>query len=80
MVRKSITTREELSKYVYELLKELEQNGEEWENNTLPNFLDAMGAWIEDMNGFYMNTKTEPVNVNRWQMFADILAAATVYE
>lgn len=52
----------------------------EWENKTLPDFLEAMAAWVGDMEGYYWVKKQPmPEDIN-WKCFADILMAATMYE
>ncbi|MBS5837308.1 hypothetical protein HMPREF2936_10135 [Neisseria sp. HMSC064F04] len=60
-----------------------ESNTEDFENNTLDSFLEAMENWIEDMDGYYKNIgKEEYCNdqILNWSMLADILSAARVYE
>jgi hypothetical protein len=56
-------------------------NPDSWENKTLPDFLEALGAYTEDIQGYYDNMKMD-VNANEptWQTFADILKGATIYE
>lgn len=52
----------------------------EWENKTLPDFLEAMADWVGDMEGYYWVKKQPmPEDIN-WKCFADILMAATMYE
>lgn len=56
-------------------------NPENWENTTLPDFLEALSAYAEDIQGYYDNMK---LNVNadksEWSTFADIFRGATIYE
>lgn len=62
------------------LLEDLRNNPEKWENRTLPEFLEALANWTEDMDGYYINNHLPiPENVN-WKAFADILTAARMYE
>lgn len=62
------------------LLTDLKNNPEKWENRTLSEFLEAMANWTEDMDGYYINNNLPiPENVN-WKVFANILAAAKIYE
>lgn len=75
-----ISTRHDLAKYVKILskLSKLDANG--WENTTLPSFLEALAAWIEDMEGFYLN-QNRPVPQNpEWKTFAEMLSSAAYYE
>ncbi len=55
-------------------------NYNEWENKTIPDFLESLGAWINDMDGYYENNKLEkPIDIN-WQFFIEALYAAKYYE
>ena len=46
-------TRQDVIKAIQELVADLEQNEESWENSTLPRYLEAMGAWVEGYGGKY---------------------------
>jgi hypothetical protein len=62
------------------LIQNLKASPFEWENNTLESYLEAIKAWTEDMEGYYANNNLKaPTDIN-WQIFADILSAAKVYE
>ncbi|MEV6984896.1 hypothetical protein AB0M95_27050 [Sphaerisporangium sp. NPDC051017] len=53
---------------------------EEWENNTLPRFLDGLAGWLSGMNGYFRNQGlTEPEQPS-WRLIGEMLAAATLYE
>jgi hypothetical protein len=56
------------------------QNKGSWENSNLESYLEAMQAWIDDMDGYYKNRGTNVPVSNPWQLIADILHAATMYE
>lgn len=76
----SIRTREDFVAFLESLLADLKQRPDEWENNTLESYLEAAAAWTNDMDGYYRNfNKPIPENVD-WQVFANILLAAVVYE
>lgn len=49
------------------------------ENLSVPKFLEAMSGFIADIEGFYQN-KNQPVPEIDWQVFSDILKAASMYE
>jgi hypothetical protein len=51
-----------------------------WENNDLPRYLAAMNAWVEDMEGYYINRGEKVPDQPTWKILADILRAATMYE
>lgn len=68
----NLSTRLELAAFIGQLSRDLEANGAEWENDTLPRFLEAMQAWVSD------NEKLE--DEPRWRMMAKALHAASIYE
>ncbi|HZT82113.1 MAG TPA: hypothetical protein VFA26_17935 [Gemmataceae bacterium] len=75
-----IQSRHDLAVFVDALREHLRHHPEEWENRDLPSFLEAMAAWVEDMDG-YFKTRGEPVpDQPTWQTLAQILLAAKVYE
>lgn len=62
------------------LIKNLKENPDEWENRTLESFLGAIADWVEDMEGYYLNNNLPIPDRIDWKFFANILAAARVYE
>ena len=60
--------------YVRQLRAELDDSRAvaQWQNTTLPTFLEAMEAWARDWS--------DPAQVNPWRHAADVLTAATIYE
>jgi len=77
---KSINSKEEFMEHLSSLISELEHNPEKWENKSLPEYLEALKAWVNDMDGYYKNINyNTPQNVN-WGIFADMLTAAKIYE
>ena len=76
----SIRSREDFVAFVRALSKDFKNNPQSWENENLDQFLDALGAWVEDMDGYYLNQgKPVPQQLD-WKMFADMLMAAKLYE
>ncbi|MBL1175491.1 MAG: hypothetical protein FWK01_10245 [Pantanalinema sp. GBBB05] len=72
-------SRQELIALISRLLEE--NDAAEWENETAHRFLEALAAWLNDADGFYRNIKeARDPNEASWQLFADALQAATVYE
>jgi hypothetical protein len=62
------------------LLEDLKEKPEGWENSDLAGYLEALGAWVEDMNGYYQaNGGAIPLQPS-WKMLGQILLAAKVYE
>jgi len=71
-----ISNRDDFGEYVLRVLGEFREAGaSEWENNTLERFLDGLSAFalarVHDRHG-----QEDPT----WQLFAEIVAAATGYE
>ena len=55
------------------LARNFENHPDEWENPTIPAYLDAMSAWLADSN-------QSAVGVDSWSTLADALQAGRVYE
>lgn len=75
-----IESREDLSHFVQNLLKNLKEDPESWENSSLDRFLEAMSAWVEDMEGYYQNRGESVPRQPDWKTFGQILLAAKCYE
>ena len=75
-----IKSREDLSKFVDEMRFSLSKGGKGWENTDLASYLEAMAAWISDMDGYFENIGEPCPEKPTWKTFAQILAAATIYE
>lgn len=76
-----VEDRETFLKFLDLLLAEFQQNGKNWENNTLQKFLGAMREYSEDIDGFYKNLHLNiDLETANWRIFADILRGAIVYE
>jgi hypothetical protein len=77
----SCQSRQQLIDHLYRLLDDFDAAGNQWENQDIDAFLKAMAAWLNDCEGYYRNTgQLVDVNTASWQIFADALSAATVYE
>ena len=76
-----VNTRLEFARYVDYLIRDLDANPEEWENNDLKSFLEAISRYALSVHGYYKNFGIPiDADVARWRVFADILAGARVYE
>jgi hypothetical protein len=75
-----LQSREDFVAFVRALGAHLQKNPEQWVNRDLPAFLEAMSAWVEDMEGYYQNRGEPMPDQPRWQTLGQILLAATVYE
>ena len=85
MINESLNLNVHDRKTFIEFLKQMRKvflaNDEAWENQNLDDFLEAMAACAEDVQGFYDNTG-QKINADEpsWKLFADILKGATMYE
>jgi hypothetical protein len=75
-----VTDRQTFTKFLYLLRKDFLDNPESWENKTLPDFLEALSAYPEDIQGYYDNTKLD-ISADKpyWSTFADIFKGAKIY-
>jgi hypothetical protein len=76
----AIKTREDLAVFIEELLQDLQENSDSWENADLSRFLDALAAWTNSMEGFYKNNGRSLPIAPEWKTFAEMLVAAKMYE
>lgn len=73
-------TRAELAGFIDQLADSYLESPEHWENDTIESFLRAWSAWLNDMDGFFIN-RGEPVPESpSWQLIAQMMLAARVYE
>jgi hypothetical protein len=77
---RQVNSKEDLADFIDAMKEDLSKNPEDWENHALDRFLDAMAAWVREMDGFYRNSGRLPVDTPTWSVFADILSAAKIYE
>jgi hypothetical protein len=76
----AVKTREDLARFIKELKVDLLNHSNDWENADLASFLDAMAAWIKDMDGYYKNTGQKQQDITQWRFITDMLMASRVYE
>jgi hypothetical protein len=75
-----INSRASFVDFLGPLVNYLQQRPEEWENRDLASFLNAMAAWIEDMEGYYQNRGESVPEQPSWKVLGEILLAARIYE
>ena len=75
-----IQSRTDLAAFVEELAEGLRSGKVMWENADLPSYLEAMAAWIADMDGYYANIGKSCPEEPSWRTLAEILLAASQYE
>lgn len=80
VIANSINDKKDFASFVRSLSQDFKNNSQEWENDSLDSFFEAMASWIEDMDGYYINEGL-PISQNvNWKVFADALMAAKIYE
>lgn len=57
-----------------------QQDTDNWENMSTQDYLQALAAWLESSDAFYDNAKIPISHSPSWQLFADAMQAATIYE
>ncbi|MEN9335766.1 MAG: hypothetical protein RLZZ500_753 [Bacteroidota bacterium] len=76
-----VTDRQSFIKFLDLLRQDFLDNPENWENKTLPDFLEALSAYTNDIQGYYDNTKqNKRADKPDWAIFADIFSGAKIYE
>lgn len=84
MISKALTehvaSRGDLVSFIRMLAEGLKREPVLWENTDLKRFLEAMAAWIEDVDGFFLNSGERVPENPTWKLVAQILAAAAAYE
>ncbi|MGL4758483.1 MAG: DUF7660 family protein [Patescibacteria group bacterium] len=78
---KKISSKEEFDFFLQCLVKDYEDNLNEWENNDLYSYLVGLSMYVSNMKSYYKNMGEEiDVNVITWRIVAEMLLAASVYE
>ena len=75
-----VQSREAFVVFVRNLVGNLKQSPGDWENQTLPDFLEALAGWVEDMPGFYQSCGRPVPDGPDWKVLAEMMLAARVYE
>lgn len=77
---KLVEKREDFVNFVRMLGKDSKDKPEQWENVNIADYLEAIGAWVNDMDGYYKNNGLPvPHNID-WNFFANVLYAGKIYE
>lgn len=75
-----IKHREDLIRLIREICDQVATHADEWPNSDLPAFLEAMAAWIEDMDGYYAGRGEQVPRHLSWKNVGEIIATALIYE
>lgn len=77
---REVRTREELVAFLCLAAEDVTANPEGWENVSLPAFLEAWAAWLNDCPGWFANHGQEVPESPSWKFVGDMVMAARVYE
>ena len=75
-----VTTKDEFLEFLIMLSKDFKLNVDEWENKSINYYLEAIESWIEDMEGYYMNSGLPVPNNIDWNFLATIFYVGKIYE
>ena len=77
----AVNSRQDFIEFLQQLHASYLKNGNDWENQNLGDFLEALSAYATDIPGYYDNMSIA-VNADTasWRIFADMLRGAIVYE
>lgn len=75
-----IVTRHDLARFVRLLGQDHTHSPDNWAHQDIASYLEAMSAWIEDMDGFFENRGQTVPSQPTWKLVGEILLAASVYE
>ena len=80
-IQRTIESKEDFEIFLKTFFEDFKKNPSDWENKTLEDFIEAMLAYTEDLEGFYQNMKL-PFDKKKpsWKDFAQILLGAKAYE
>lgn len=81
MYKMEVTDKQSFARFLELLHEDYISNVHEWENDNFDRFLEAMIAYSKDIQGYYDNCKEGiEADTPTWQVFADILRGAKIYE
>ena len=79
-ILKNIKTKKDFIDFINILFNDINENPEEWEDKSVNSYLESMQSWVENMEGYYNNTKQEiPQDIN-WNFIATLLYVGKIYE
>ena len=77
----NVTDRQSFIKLIESMHEDLQINPGNWENKNLSDFLEAMGRYVEGIQGYYDNTNQDvKADVASWRLFGDIFKGSTMFE
>ena len=76
----SVGSRDQFVDFLVALRKDVVTHPEEWQNKTLDEYLEALSAWVQDMDGYYRNNNRPVPASPDWKNVAEMMLAAKHYE
>ena len=76
----SVHTRDDVVRVVERMLEDLRAHPDEWENATLPRFLDGLVVSLGALDGLYANRDEALPAQPTWRVLAEVLIMASGYE
>lgn len=76
----NIQTKEDFMLFLGSLRQSYQDSSDEWENVNLETYLEALAAWLHDMDGYYRNRGEDTPTELSWRLLAEAFIAATMYE
>ncbi|TGK92234.1 DUF7660 family protein [Leptospira bourretii] len=80
MDKENISGKEEFILFLKKLIQDLNEKPSDWENLTLEAYLSSVAAWINEMEGYYLNNKKKIPNNIDWEFIKTIFLAGKYYE
>ena len=77
----TIQSRQAFIAFLQQLHQDYLANRQDWENDSLDKFLEALASYAQEIPGYYQNMRQDTdADIASWQVFADMLLGAKVYE
>jgi len=74
-----IKSREDFVAFIAELEADLQSNSDKWENPTLDRYLEAVGAWANDLK-WGQNVSASLDRPEAWKLAAILFYVGKIYE
>ena len=75
-----IKSKSDLVDFIKSLCEDFKSSGEEWESLRIDDYLEALSAWLQDMDGYFANRNEGAPKTLDWKLFGMALLAAKSYE
>ena len=72
-----VNDRDTFIEFLNMLAKDFEEKPQEWENATVPQYLQSIAGWMEDCDDRYVNEKLDKLD---YQELAKIFYVGKIYE